>query len=279
MNTNNTTATILNVLAEAIADAQRRLEQPEADSVQTNAPAAIENNTEGERKFELFNHPDFGTIQATVIDGKPYFRANAIMKAVGYHPTGQLFNDIPGRVKISAPSVSGSNVGMHSTVFIPESGVKFVVERRKVHELSNFSQWITNEVVPQMLHPDMNMPDKITQYPNESFMRCSHPSYGEVMAILLGDTVYYKASDLAYMVGYYSTKGATANLPGRIDLVAPSDGPCGRNKTAFIPAGGFNKMLENRKMLRAPATRPFIKWILEEIPQDIKAKKVVSIAS
>lgn len=265
---NEKTMEILNVLADVIGEAQSRMaaaEQPK----QTTKPAEKKITpmpTGATHKFELFSHPEFGTIQTTVIDGKPYFRANSIVASVGY--SNNVSNlKIPNRVKIYAPNVSGK--GSSIVTFIPESGVKYLVERRKVHELGKFQQWITNEVVPTIAaEVNGSKQDEtkcVSRYPAEDFRLLKHPVFGELVVIMIGNKLYYRAADVAYMLGYSCVKGAAKDLQGRIDLAVPAKHH--RQRQSFIPRAGVEQMLDNRKLLYAPATKALRDYLFDNIPK------------
>lgn len=281
MNNNASTAAILNVLADCIADAQRRLEQPAATEPNHEPRQKRKYNFQPitrqskPLKFELFQHPEYGTIQTTVIDGKPYFRANSIAKAAGYVNGYSAVEHLPDRIKIIAPSPNEKDVN-RPTIFIPESAVQCLINRRKVHELTKLGMWITNEVVPQITGKRENKPvPSATEpmLPPDGYIDCVSEDYGTVTVAVVNGVVYYKGNDVAKMVGL---SGMNGYVTERLMLINKTETG---GHSFFIPASSVRDMLERRRLLDAPVAKMFIHWLLDEIPERVQENKnVVSIA-
>ena len=147
--------------------------------------------------------------------------------------------------------------------------MKYLVERRKVHELGKFQQWITNEVVPTIAaEVNGSKQDEtkcVSRYPAEDFRLLKHPVFGELVVIMIGNKLYYRAADVAYMLGYSCVKGAAKDLQGRIDLAVPAKHH--RQRQSFIPRAGVEQMLDNRKLLYAPATKALRDYLFDNIPK------------
>ena len=92
------TKRILDVLGHAIELAQNELESSPQEIKQPATPQRSETTLQpvpetGSKsnplltssKIETFYHPNFGTIEATKIGGKPYFKALSILSALGYN--------------------------------------------------------------------------------------------------------------------------------------------------------------------------------------------------
>lgn len=102
-------------------------------------------NTKPGKDLIIFSKDEFGDIRTLVIDGKPYFCASDIAKALGYSNT----NDAVSRhcraiVKHDTP-ISGK---IQQINFIPEGDVYRLIMKSKLPTAEKFESWVMDEVLP-----------------------------------------------------------------------------------------------------------------------------------
>ena len=94
-----------------------------------------------------FTNEEFGNVRTTVINGKPYFCASDVAKALGYkRPNDAVSQHCRATVKHSTP-ISGK---MQKINFIPEGDVYRLIIRSKLPSAEKFESWVFDEVLPQI---------------------------------------------------------------------------------------------------------------------------------
>lgn len=98
-------------------------------------------------KIQVFNNTEFGEIRTAEIEGKPYFMATDIAKALGYsRPNDAISAHCRATVKHSTP-ISGK---MQEVNFIPEGDVYRLIARSKLPQAEKFEKWVFDEVLPSI---------------------------------------------------------------------------------------------------------------------------------
>ena len=93
----------------------------------------------------VFPHEEFGNIRTTIIDGKPYFMASDIAKALGYaKPNSAIQQHCRATLKHSTP-ISGK---MQEVNFIGEGDMYRLITHSKLESAERFERWIFDEVLP-----------------------------------------------------------------------------------------------------------------------------------
>ena len=100
-----------------------------------------------ENELMIFNNEDFGDVRTIVINGKPYFCASDVAKALGYkRPNDAISQHCRATVKHSTP-ISGK---MQDINFIPEGDIYRLIIRSKLPSAEKFESWVMDEVLPQL---------------------------------------------------------------------------------------------------------------------------------
>lgn len=95
----------------------------------------------------IFNNEEFGEIRTVEIDGKPYFMATDIAKALGYSkPNNAISAHCRAALKYSTP-ISGK---MQEVNFIPEGDVYRLIIRSQLPTAEKFEKWVFDEVLPSI---------------------------------------------------------------------------------------------------------------------------------
>ena len=100
-----------------------------------------------ENELTIFTNEEFGNVRTIMIEGKPYFCASDVAKALGYkRPNDAVSQHCRATVKHSTP-ISGK---MQEINFIPEGDIYRLIIRSKLPSAEKFENWVMDEVLPQL---------------------------------------------------------------------------------------------------------------------------------
>lgn len=119
---------------------------------------------------EIFENPLFGKVRTLEIDGKPYFVASDVAKALGYTNPSKAIKDhcrwITKR-DIPHPQSIGKKIEVN---VIPQGDVMRLAARSELPGAEKFESWIFDEVIPTVLNHGIyatdNVIDKILDNPD-----------------------------------------------------------------------------------------------------------------
>ena len=95
----------------------------------------------------LFENEEFGQLRMIFIDGKQYFMANDVAKALGYsEPKNAIARHCKGALKQSYLT----NGGEQEVKVIPEGDVYRLIIRSKLPKAEEFEKWVFDEVLPSI---------------------------------------------------------------------------------------------------------------------------------
>lgn len=98
-------------------------------------------------EVQIFRNEDFGSVRTIEIDGKTYFAAKDIAKALGYSDTAQAIRThCKGVVEITTPTNGGNQI----LKFIPEGDIYRLIIRSKLPSAEKFERWVFDEVIPSI---------------------------------------------------------------------------------------------------------------------------------
>ena len=97
--------------------------------------------------LQIFNNKEFGEVRIVEINGKPYFCASDIAKALGYTNPNKAINDHCRAITKCSTPISGK---MQEVNFIPEGDVYRLVIKSKLPKAEEFESWIFDEVLPSI---------------------------------------------------------------------------------------------------------------------------------
>lgn len=98
-------------------------------------------------EIQVFNNTEFGEIRTAEIEGKPYFMATDIAKALGYTNPNKAINDHCRAITKCATPISGK---IQEVNFIPEGDVYRLIARSKLPQAEKFEKWVFDEVLPSI---------------------------------------------------------------------------------------------------------------------------------
>lgn len=98
-------------------------------------------------ELQVFNSKEFGDIRTTEIDGKPYFVANDVARALEYkRPADAVTAHCKGSVKHRYLTDGGEQ----ELKVIPEGDIYRLTVRSKLPSAEKFEKWVFDEVIPSI---------------------------------------------------------------------------------------------------------------------------------
>lgn len=98
-------------------------------------------------ELQIFNSEEFGDIRTIEIDGKPYFVANDVARALGYkRPADAVTAHCKGSVKHRYLTDGGEQ----ELKVIPEGDIYRLTVRSKLPSAEKFEKWVFDEVIPSI---------------------------------------------------------------------------------------------------------------------------------
>lgn len=95
----------------------------------------------------IFENSEFGAVRTVNVDGKSYFVANDVAKALGYVETAKAVRiHCKGVSKMDIPS----NGGVQTMKIIPEGDIYRLVIKSQLPSAERFESWIFDEVLPSI---------------------------------------------------------------------------------------------------------------------------------
>ena len=100
-----------------------------------------------ENNLQIFTNDNFGSIRSVEINGKPYFVANDIARALGYkRPADAVTMHCKGSVKYRYLTPGGEQ----EVKVIPEGDLYRLIIKSKLPEAEKFESWIMDDVLPTL---------------------------------------------------------------------------------------------------------------------------------
>lgn len=98
--------------------------------------------------YEIFKNDEFGQIRTVEVEGKPYFVASDIAKALGYkRPSDAVSAHCRYTVKHSIPHPQSKNKTMEVNI-IPEGDMYRLITNSELPSAEKFESWVFDEVLP-----------------------------------------------------------------------------------------------------------------------------------
>lgn len=98
-------------------------------------------------ELQIFNSEEFGQVRTVEINGKPYFVANDVARALGYVETAKAIRThCKGVSEMDMPSKGG----VQRMKIIPEGDIYRLIIRSKLPSAEKFERWVFDEVIPSI---------------------------------------------------------------------------------------------------------------------------------
>lgn len=97
-------------------------------------------------ELQIFKNEEFGEVRTIEIDGKPYFVANDVARALGYTNPSKATND---HCKNALIRRGNDSLGREQDFkFIPEGDIYRLIIRSNLPSAERFESWVFDEVLP-----------------------------------------------------------------------------------------------------------------------------------
>ena len=114
-------------------------------------------------ELQIFENSEFGSVRTVDIDGKFYFVANDVAKALGYaKPANAVAAHCKGILKTGIPSERGTQ----ETNIIPEGDIYRLVIKSQLQTAEKFERWVFDEVLPAIRKHGMYAEDELLDNPD-----------------------------------------------------------------------------------------------------------------
>jgi len=98
-------------------------------------------------ELRIFENEEFGSVRIVGIEGKPYFVANDVARALGYaKPANAVAAHCKGVLKTGIPSEKG----IQETNIIPEGDIYRLIIKSQLPSAEKFEKWVFDEVLPSI---------------------------------------------------------------------------------------------------------------------------------
>lgn len=98
-------------------------------------------------ELQIFSSEEFGQVRTVEINGKPYFVANDVAKALGYVETAKAIRThCKGVSEMDIPSKGG----VQCMKIIPEGDIYRLIVRSKLPSAEKFEKWVFDDVIPSI---------------------------------------------------------------------------------------------------------------------------------
>ena len=113
-------------------------------------------------ELQIFENSEFGSVRTVDFNGKTYFVANDVAKALGYVETAKAIRThCKGVSEMDIPT----NGGIQKVKIIPEGDIYRLVIKSKLPEADKFERWIFDEVLPSIRKHGLYAVDELINNP------------------------------------------------------------------------------------------------------------------
>lgn len=114
-------------------------------------------------ELQIFENSEFGSVRTVDVDGKTYFVANDVAKALGYVETAKAVRThCKGVSEMDIPS----NGGIQKMKIIPEGDIYRLVIKSQLPTADKFERWVFDEVLPSIRKHGMYAEDELLDNPD-----------------------------------------------------------------------------------------------------------------
>lgn len=175
-------------------------------------------------ELKVFSNEEFGNVRITIVDGKEYFCASDVAKALGYEkPNNAISTHCRCTLKQGIPHPQSPDKTMEVS-FITEGDVYRLIMRSKLPSAEKFEKWVMEEVLPDIrkhgmymnedvLEKTLNNPDfmieLLTNYKLEKQARLEAERKN---AILMHTSKLYTSTEIAKELGMKSARELNSDL-------------------------------------------------------------------
>lgn len=133
-------------------------------------------------ELQIFNNEEFGQVRTVEIDGKPYFVANDVARALGYSvPKDAISRHCKGALKRRYLTEGGKQ----EMKIIPEGDMYRLITHSKLESAERFESWVFDEVLPTLRKTgSYEMPKAKKSRSNRTALSSANMMVKNVMSVL-----------------------------------------------------------------------------------------------
>lgn len=114
-------------------------------------------------ELKIFENAEFGSVRTVDLDGKPYFVANDVAKALGYIEAAKAIRThCKGVSEMDIPT----NGGIQRVKIIPEGDIYRLIIRSQLPSAERFEKWVFDEVLPSVRRHGMYAKQELLDNPD-----------------------------------------------------------------------------------------------------------------
>ena len=237
-------------------------------------------------ELRIFESPKFGSVRCFILNGKPWFGAVDVYKAMGMSATNVTF--VLKRLNADEwthHKVMMSN-GLRPQTLLSESGVMNAVSHSQKPIAPEVGKWFQDEVFPALnaqqptdadYEPDDTDSDTVRDTDsvippavgNDELRTFTNSEFGDVRTDVDKDgKVLFCGSDVATALGYAKPRNAVAvHCKGALKRGVLTTG--GMQEMSFIPESDVYRLAFGSKL---PSAERFTDWVTEEILPSIRKR-------
>lgn len=181
-------------------------------------------------ELKFFRHEEFGSVRTLEIDGKPYFVANDVARALGYkRPADAVATHCKGSVKHRHLTAGGEQ----EVKIIPEGDVYRLVIKSKLPTAERFESWIFDEVLPTIRKHGTYMTNEVierTLTDPDYLIQLATALKNERQARLLAEQIIEEQKPLVEFANQVSNTTSLIDMNQMAKLLKDEKIPIGRNR-------------------------------------------------
>ncbi|MDA1747685.1 phage antirepressor KilAC domain-containing protein [Bacillus cereus group sp. MYBK245-2] len=113
-------------------------------------------------KLEKFSHNMFGNLEILIKEGKEFFPATSVAKALGYSNPHKAIKDHCKPEGVNE-SLVPTNSGIQTKKFINEPNLYRLIVKSKLPQAEQFEKWVFEEVLPSIRKHGAYMTDQVLE--------------------------------------------------------------------------------------------------------------------
>ena len=140
-------------------------------------------------ELQTFNNTQFGELRTAEIEGKIYYCATDVARALGYsNPHDAIKRHCKGVVKHEGVSITVNQYGTETRqsmemAFIPEGDVYRLTARSKLPQAEKFESWVFDDILPQIAHTGSYSLPSTPEEKIDLLLEVAHNQKGKVKEI------------------------------------------------------------------------------------------------
>ena len=239
-------------------------------------------------ELRIFESPEFGSVRCFVLDGKPWFGAVDVCKAMGMNATNvtQILKRLSADEWTSHKAMTPK--GLQTMNMFSESGVMNVVSRSRKPIAPEVGKWFQEEVFPALnaqqpadadYEPDDTDSDTVhdtdSEIPpavgNDELRTFTNSEFGQVRTTTINGEPWFVAADVCRALEIGNPTQALTRLDDdeKGNTLISNEGNRGNpNFTIINESGLYALVLSSRK----PEAKAFKRWITHEVIPSIRKR-------